>query len=163
MLVFSTVGTTEFDPLITAVGSPECQKALKDRGFSRLRVQKGRGSGSPPVPASLSVACYDFKPSLKDDMKEADLIISHAGAGSVMESLRMKKALIIVVNRELMDNHQVELAEEMERNKFALLAYPETLVDTIKKADLSSLREYPQPDLTPFHRLIEETMGLSPV
>lgn len=35
----------------------------------------------------ISCDSYRYKPTLQDDMKRADLIISHAGAGSIMEAL----------------------------------------------------------------------------
>ena len=57
---------------------------------------------------------YRFKPSLKDDMEGASIIVSHGGAGSIMEALRLKKPLVVVVNEDLMDNHQTELAEAIE-------------------------------------------------
>ena len=38
--------------------------------------------------AEMAVHVYDFKPSLAPDMEGAALIISHAGAGCIMESLR---------------------------------------------------------------------------
>ncbi len=44
------------------------------------------------------------------------------GAGSVMEALDLGKALLVVVNTGLMDDHQQELARAMEeqvRNKVA--------------------------------------------
>ena len=36
-----------------------------------------------------------------------------AGSGSVMEALRMNKALLVVINEKLMDNHQAELATKV--------------------------------------------------
>ena len=108
MLVFTTVGTTQFDPLVVAVSSNEAQQALYDRGFRRLRVQTGKGHARPIAGTGvLEVEWFDFKAGLGEDMEAADLIISHAGAGSVLEALRRKKPLIIVVNCALMDNHQV--------------------------------------------------------
>ena len=62
------------------------------------------------------------------DMKSADLVISHAGAGSIMESLRLKKALIVVVNQDLMDNHQIELAEAMQEANYLRFCYVSGLV-----------------------------------
>jgi len=65
------------------------------------------------VKEGVEVTAYRYKGSLKQDMLDADLIISHAGSGSVMESLEAGKKLIVVVNDQLMDNHQLELAEKM--------------------------------------------------
>ena len=59
-----------------------------------------------------------LKPTLIPYYKEASLIISHAGAGTILEVLKMKKKLICVVNESLMHNHQVEIAEKLaEMNK----------------------------------------------
>ncbi|KAL3923380.1 MAG: hypothetical protein SGILL_001689 [Bacillariaceae sp.] len=64
---------------------------------------------------SLNVEMYDFRSSLEDDMKRADFILSHAGAGTVMEALRMNKSLVVVINTDLMNNHQTELADAMDK------------------------------------------------
>ncbi len=43
---------------------------------------------------------------LEDLINEADVVISHCGAGILLESLRSKGAkCIAVVNESLMDNH----------------------------------------------------------
>lgn len=90
---------------------------------------------------------YRFKYSLEEDMNKADLIISHAGAGSIMEGLehchrrnhdlRMKlsnehfKKLVVVINDELMDNHQCELAYALEKRKYLyVLSRPEILLQS---------------------------------
>ena len=44
---------------------------------------------------------YRFKDTLKDDMNKSSLIISHCGAGSILEALEMEKPLIVVVNDTL--------------------------------------------------------------
>jgi len=41
-------------------------------------------------------------------MKKAQLVVSHAGSGSVFEALKLRKQLVVVVNDALMDNHQVQ-------------------------------------------------------
>ena len=57
------------------------------RGRLRVEVYEARQEEDSSVPSSLF--CLQYKPSLQEDMAAADLIVSHAGAGSVMESLRM--------------------------------------------------------------------------
>lgn len=43
-----------------------------------------------------------------------------SGSGSILEALRYQKRIIVVPNETLMDNHQVELAEEMHRQKYVI-------------------------------------------
>eukprot|EP00039_Didymoeca_costata_P011117 m.153292 g.153292 ORF g.153292 m.153292 type:complete len:58 (-) comp15064_c0_seq8:2222-2395(-) len=44
-LVFVTVGTTRFDALIEAVCSQDCIRALKKKGYNRVRVQVNESNG----------------------------------------------------------------------------------------------------------------------
>jgi ribosomal protein L27 len=46
-------------------------------------------------------------------MRSAALIISHAGAGSILEGMRLRAIMVVVVNDALMHNHQQELAGEL--------------------------------------------------
>lgn len=119
MKAFATVGTTEFEDLIGVLGSESIQSVLVARGFATLQVQKGKGKQlvQSCVPG-LTVENYDFKPSLINDMTSSDLILSHAGAGSVLESSRLGKVVVVVVNETLMDNHQNELADAMANLKY---------------------------------------------
>jgi len=107
--VFATVGTTQFDALTQALVSTEVTALLARQGYRRLVIQIGRGS-EPTLPASpppaLSVEWYRFKDSLAADMRSAALLVSHAGAGSIMEGLACDACLLVVVNDALMDNHQ---------------------------------------------------------
>jgi len=54
----------------------------------------------------LRVSWFEFAPSLAERIGAADLVISHAGAGSVFEALSAGKALVAVPNAALMANHQ---------------------------------------------------------
>jgi UDP-N-acetylglucosamine transferase subunit ALG13 len=40
------------------------------------------------VGTALTIQTYQYKPSLRPDVDAADLVISHAGAGSILEALR---------------------------------------------------------------------------
>ncbi|KAL7539469.1 hypothetical protein ACHAXR_009321 [Thalassiosira sp. AJA248-18] len=71
----------------------------------------------------VRVQWYRFQPSLSAEMEQADLILCHAGAGTLLEALAIststakEKIINAVINSKLMDNHQSELAEELERRK----------------------------------------------
>eukprot|EP00559_Dactyliosolen_fragilissimus_P001226 CAMPEP_0184866054 /NCGR_PEP_ID=MMETSP0580-20130426/20560_1 /TAXON_ID=1118495 /ORGANISM="Dactyliosolen fragilissimus" /LENGTH=227 /DNA_ID=CAMNT_0027365515 /DNA_START=73 /DNA_END=759 /DNA_ORIENTATION=+ len=112
----------------------------------------------PSKTSSILWQAYRFKPSLLEDMKEADLIISHAGAGSIMEGLNLcreannatemkkvdrlgtqskrqdfssaMKKLVVIINDKLMHNHQTELAEALEkRGHLYVLSRPDELCE----------------------------------
>ena len=42
------------------------------------------------------IASFRYKKSLNEDFKNASLIISHAGAGTITECLELKKNIIVV-------------------------------------------------------------------
>lgn len=68
--------------------------------------------------------------------------VTIAGSGSIFETLQLGKSLIVVVNEDLMDNHQSELAEELAERKHLFYARPQTLHQTIETMDLESLVPY---------------------
>ena len=51
------------------------------KGYTRLVLQVGRGDEPrvPPEVAGIRVHSYHFKPTLKEDMLQSSLIISHGG------------------------------------------------------------------------------------
>lgn len=162
MRVFVTVGTTKFDALVQALDTDACLAALKARGCTNLLLQIGHGEHIPreasaAVPG-LEVRHYRHNPQYKQDVAQADLIISHAGAGSIMDALSLRKQLIVVVNTALMDNHQTELAEAMAEQQYCVQTTCDTLLETLERADLSALVPYPDPDEEAFPRLVEQVM-----
>lgn len=162
-VVFVTVGTTSFDALVKSVDSQHVRNELKKRGYTDLLIQMGRGSYIPSKAwgedESLVVDHFTFSPSIADYMRSASLIISHAGSGSIFEALRLSKPLIVVVNEDLMDNHQSELAEELADRKHLFCATPQTLVETIQTMDLDSLLPYQSGDAVPVARLMSSFLG----
>jgi beta-1,4-N-acetylglucosaminyltransferase len=55
----------------------------------------------------LNVKLFRFKSDILSEIDRADFIISHAGTGSILESLHKHKPILVVVNETLMDNHQI--------------------------------------------------------
>ncbi|KAH7572028.1 hypothetical protein JRO89_XS04G0189200 [Xanthoceras sorbifolium] len=80
-------------------------------------------------------------------------------SGSIFETLRLAKPLIVVVNEDLMDNHQSELAEELAERKHLYCAHPQTLHQVIACMDLESLLPYHSGDATPVAKLINRYLG----
>ncbi|XP_027924047.1 UDP-N-acetylglucosamine transferase subunit ALG13 homolog [Vigna unguiculata] len=161
-VVFVTVGTTCFDALVRAVDSNIVKQALFAKGYTHLLIQMGRGSYLPTKSegdGALAVDYFTFSSSIAAHLRSASLVISHAGSGSIFETLRLGKPLIVVVNEDLMDNHQSELAEELADRKHLYCAGPQTLQQTITDMDLSSLSPYSPGDATPVAQHINSFLG----
>lgn len=82
-----------------------------------------------------------------------------AGSGSIFETLKLAKPLIVVVNEDLMDNHQSELAEELAERKHLFCSHPQTLYQVIESLDLDSIVPYQSGDATPVAKLINRHLG----
>ncbi|XP_068061319.1 UDP-N-acetylglucosamine transferase subunit ALG13-like isoform X1 [Anomalospiza imberbis] len=159
--VFVTVGTTSFDELIATARSPPALQALQSRGYQKLVLQVGRGSLPQPRSSSaLAVEVFRFKDSLAEDLQSADLVISHAGAGSCLETLEKGKPLIVVINDKLMDNHQLELAKQLHRDGYVLYCNCSTLVETLQSMDLSALKPFPPGQPEKFASFLDQVLGL---
>ena len=109
MRAFVTVGSTQFDPLITASLSPPVIKNLRAKGYTHLVVQCGRYSASDVyelqndkegqswefVRDDIQIEVWRYKPSLQQDFEAADLVISHAGKHVVWLQCRRSEVLTV--------------------------------------------------------------------
>jgi beta-1,4-N-acetylglucosaminyltransferase len=166
--VFVTVGTTRFDKLVAAATSKMALEWMASQGYTSLTVQYGTGT-QPTIDAEASpipIRTYNFQPSLDQDMRQADLILSHAGAGTVMEALRLQKKLVVVINTLLMDNHQTELAGAMaERRHLYMVEDPEALNNEETWVSFQDFSPVPHQggDEYDFPRLLDAHLGFSAV
>uniref|UniRef100_A0ACD5WK64 Uncharacterized protein n=3 Tax=Avena sativa TaxID=4498 RepID=A0ACD5WK64_AVESA len=122
----------------------------------------GRGTYMPSEASGnpdLEVEHFTFSPSIADYIREASLVISHAGSGSIFETLRLGKPLVVVVNEDLMDNHQSELADELAERNHLFCARPQTLRETVEGMDLNVLQPYMPGDAKPVVALINKFLG----
>ncbi|KAM7389890.1 hypothetical protein PAMP_023836 [Pampus punctatissimus] len=160
--VFVTVGTTSFDDLIENVTTSEAAQALKSRGYERLVLQVGRGSLLPDPESCphIRLEAFRFKDSIAEDIQQADLIISHAGAGSCLEALGAGKPLLVVVNDKLMDNHQLELARQLHMDSHLLYCTCSTLTETLRTMDLSVLQLFLPGQPKNFANFLDKALGV---
>lgn len=84
-MILVTVGSTAFDELIRRVDEMEFDEEVV--------LQIGRGAY---VPKRHSY--FTFKPSLEDELLRARLVVTHSGAGTLLESCRLAKKAIAIEN-----------------------------------------------------------------
>ncbi|KAH9946059.1 glycosyl transferase [Epithele typhae] len=170
--VFVTVGSTRFDALVNRVLSPPVLDALRAKGYQTLEVQCGNSDVDIgqlqkvaedrwKLAGGVETTVWRFKPSLQADYEQADLIISHAGSGTILDVLRMKKPLIVIPNPTLLDNHQAELSDSLAGLNHLRSTTVADLPQAIEKFDISTLVPFPQFDGSRFRELLDDEMGFS--
>ncbi|KAF9917801.1 N-acetylglucosaminyldiphosphodolichol N-acetylglucosaminyltransferase catalytic subunit alg13 [Lobosporangium transversale] len=179
--IFVTVGTTRFDKLVNAISSPDLLQLMHDLGFTHLSLQHGNSivptlflptidNSEATTTAtvttivkveSMQIEVYKYKASLHDDMINADLIISHAGAGSILEALRLQKKLIVVVNEDLMDNHQQELGSALHEQGYLVYCNVLDLGKALRDKGYESLVPFPAPNAKLFADFLDEHLGFN--
>lgn len=168
--IFVTVGTTLFPELIEAVVSEEILAILSKYHCKDLVLQYGAGHHIQSDQIEhirkefgIKAHCFDYKATIQPDIFASDLVISHAGAGSCIEVLTAQKPLIVVVNDNLMHNHQTELAEQLAADGHLLSCLPKTLANTLDDLDrkIQSLVPYEQDskNMAKFIRHLDSLMG----
>ncbi|KAK4686399.1 hypothetical protein P7C73_g3725, partial [Tremellales sp. Uapishka_1] len=161
-----TVGSTLFPALTDAVLSPAVLAALPKLGVKRLVVQYGHGD-LPPYTQNdgLEVETMRFTNEYDQLVSESHVVISHAGAGSILSVLRKRPRirLIVVPNTSLMDNHQAELADVLGDEGFLTVAAVDRLEDALKATlrddFFETHKEFPLVDQTNFPRIVDGLMG----
>ncbi|XP_070535634.1 UDP-N-acetylglucosamine transferase subunit ALG13-like isoform X2 [Ptychodera flava] len=161
-IVFVTVGTTKFDELIEAV-SCQSVRQLERLGYTRLVLQIGRGEYEPEsvITPTFRMDVFRFKDSISEDTKSASLVISHAGAGSVLEALGAEKPLLVVINEKLMGNHQMELAYKLHKEEHLFYCTPSQLSKTLEEMDTSTLKLLPPGQPKKFADDLDKFFGFS--
>jgi beta-1,4-N-acetylglucosaminyltransferase len=162
-----TVGTTQFDDLVRCVTEDQALQSIASFGYNRLLIQYGKGK-APNLHTEnrygIQIDCYDFKASLEEDMLQADLILSHAGAGTLMECCNLHRRLVAVINSKLMDNHQIELASALhQRGHLLMIQSPKDLFLSETWQAIETFRPVPHPsgDDYAFPRLVDDFCGFS--
>ena len=140
-----TVGTTNFDSLIRHLDQPTAARRLLTHlhtlHFTHITLQLGgthtydpntlqqlASTFTPP----FTVTTFTLSPSLLPTLTTSALVISHAGAGSILETMRLQLPLLVVVNEQLMNNHQREVADELASRRHVWVTTVDRVLDAIE-------------------------------
>ena len=124
--------------------------------------EDGRAGGFEAMDGKLKVEWFGLTQNFKEVVDEADLVITHAGAGSIFEALQAKKTVVAVTNPVLMDNHQAELAKELERRGHVRVADgPGSLAKALDALDSDKLKPYVPGDPAKVANAVNALMGFA--
>lgn len=130
MNLFLTVGTTRFDSLV--------QRVALDPFFrsNECVLQVGPGGLHPE-----GFEAFEFTDKIDEYYKRADVVITHAGAGSIYKLLDLRKPMIIVPNTDRLDRHQYDIATFMQTNGYALTVFAlDALSEAVQEAACTTFR-----------------------
>ncbi|MCG2835707.1 glycosyltransferase [Photobacterium sp. WH77] len=113
MNILVTVGTTKFESLVEFV-----HKFASQHGEHSYIFQIADGTYRPE-----GFAFFEFTNDILGKYEWADVVITHAGAGSTYQLLELGKVIILVPNLERVDKHQLDLANYMSDQNFALVVH----------------------------------------
>lgn len=130
MNLFVTVGTTRFDSLVQWVALDPFFRS------NDCVLQVGLGGLHPE-----GFEVFEFTDRIEEYYERADVVITHAGAGSIYQLLDFRKPMIIVPNTDRLDRHQYDIATFMQTNGYALTVFAlDTLSEAVQKAARTTFR-----------------------
>lgn len=137
MNILVTVGSSPFESLIRAVDS--AAQSLNEYNFT---FQISDGAYKP-----RHGRYFPFTKEFTNYIDEADIIITHAGAGTVFELLEKQKKCIIVPNYERIDKHQSDLTTYVEKKQLALTCHKlDEISAYISKVNTFTAKKYIKED-----------------
>ncbi|MCB9858514.1 MAG: hypothetical protein H6818_22785 [Phycisphaerales bacterium] len=128
-----TVGTQFFDELIAEVDRLVATGVIRDDVYAQIGLCKSE-------PRHMRHVRFDR--TLHDRMCEADLIITHAGTGCVIEAIESGNPFIAVVNDSKAGDHQREFLRVLETtHDFCWIESPAKLASALPDARPASARQ----------------------
>ena len=120
--ILITVGTTKFENLIKAIDTEKFYEMIIKYKFTKIIIQKGTGEYIPKIyekyKDKINIQVSTLLNDFENIIKNSEIIVSHGGAGIILECLKNKRKVIVCVNDTLMDNHQIELASSLDKEGY---------------------------------------------
>ena len=110
MNILVTVGSSTFDSLIQAA-----DKQISAQDY-QVTCQTARGGSQ-----SQHHASFEFSNDFDQYLTQADIVITHGGAGTIFRLLELGKKFIMVPNLERVDDHQLDLAQYVEERGYGIV------------------------------------------
>jgi UDP-N-acetylglucosamine transferase subunit ALG13 len=130
-MIFVTVGTEKFpfDRLIRALDEAKRSGRIQQKVFAQIGT-------STYLPQACDYSRFLSFSSMIEYIRTADIIIGHAGVGTMLLSRQSKKIPIVFARQaafgEHVDDHQIQFARKMEQKGLVIAAYHEQeLLDKI--------------------------------
>ncbi|XP_030750252.1 UDP-N-acetylglucosamine transferase subunit ALG13 homolog [Sitophilus oryzae] len=169
--LFVTVGTTRFEKLVYRITDESILKLLDKLGFDFVQIQTGIELLQISIHADLKHAIFkkfnsttvkfkgDLNLTLKynrhfeefdEEIKKADLVVSHADAESCLAVLKHNKPLLVVINEDMTDKRQSELDEQLKKNGHLYYC----TVDNLEDGLITALKTSPKTDESLFAKYL---------
>jgi UDP-N-acetylglucosamine transferase subunit ALG13 len=150
-VIFVSVGSTRR-------GFPRLINALAALPVEKLSVQYG--GSRPPADAAEAVAFMSFEQVI-DRMQAADLVVCHAGVGSILCALRTGHTPVVVPRSkrlsEDVDDHQTELTRALADQGRVIPVFDESrLAEALASAP--PRRESASPGSRPLHTAVRAAL-----
>jgi UDP-N-acetylglucosamine transferase subunit ALG13 len=133
-MIFVTVGTHEqpFDRLIKKLDELVAKRKIKEKIIAQIGYCNY-------IPKNFEYFRFTPFEKMEKFFDSANLVITHAGVGSVFLALRKGKKTIVVPRMkkfgEHSDDHQIQVAKELEKQKLIIPVYDiENLENAIEKS-----------------------------
>lgn len=132
MKLLVTVGSGRFDQLIEAVDTQFCAAQYD------IVCQVAKGGYRAKHHHS-----FEFSQSFAEYWREADIVITHAGAATVFELLEAGKKLVVVPNRFRIDDHQQDMANYLVQQQLAIVCHElDDLSDCVARCARQTFKPY---------------------
>lgn len=132
-MIFVVVGTQEpFDRLIRAV-----DQWAGDTGYKEIFGQISRAEYSP---TNFSYTDFIEPEQFIDKFRSADIIVGHAGMGTIIQALQFSKPIIVMprlsIFHETRNDHQISTAKSFGRLGYVKDVYSDQdLFDALNRID----------------------------
>jgi UDP-N-acetylglucosamine--N-acetylmuramyl-(pentapeptide) pyrophosphoryl-undecaprenol N-acetylglucosamine transferase len=150
------------------VGTPQQPFERLVRGLeavSRTDLVVQYGPAAPPARAHRAVPFMSFSEML-EHFERADAVITHAGVGSILCASNAGHVPIVVPrlqrHGEHVDDHQLELVDELERTRQILVAWDVASLDDLLRT-VSPKRPPAQRQPGPLHTAVRAALHGQPI